>query len=140
MQSHGAYSMQRSAAAVEARLAPVLSPHLPHLHTTVGMRPLTLNLAASSSCWSWVAIGTTRSFGYVEQSLRAMWADGRVKEKGGVWRGCGTREGRAWGRAGYGEGVAQGRAGHGGGWRRKVMGGEGQETNTGKGKSIGHQT
>ena len=49
-----------------------------------------------------------------------MWADGRVKEKG-----------RAQGRAGYGEGVARGRGGHGGGWRRKVMGGEGQETNTG---------
>ena len=112
MQSHGAYSMQRSAAAVEARLAPVLSPHLPHLHTTVGMRPLTLNLAASSSCWSWAAIGTTRSFGYVEQSLRAMWADGRVKEKGQ-------------GRARYGEGVARGRGGHGGG-RGMAEGGGGR--------------
>ena len=47
-----------------------------------------------------------------------MWADGRVKEKGQ-------------GGAGYGEGVARGRGGHGGGWRRKVMGGEEQDTNTG---------
>ena len=92
------------------------------------MRPLTLNLAASSSCWSCAAIGTTRSLGYVEQSLSAVWTDGRVKEKG-----------RAQGRAGYGEGGARERVGHVGRWRRKVMGGEGQETNTGKGETIGHQ-